>query len=126
MPDLTPAVVEGLEALEKAATPGEWQDNGFVAGKFKGDAFVEMNDGVGADLYGPLKHQNAKLIAAARNALPQLLALAKEHLSLLDAMRWREVNGYRVELSEDRSVATYLAATRALGWPGLKDPHAKP
>lgn len=88
--------LDELERLHEAATPGDWQGNEVTAGKHKG-SFVEADsEGVILDCYGPRGGANADLIAAMRNALPQLIALArsaseaKARLDLLEsAVRYR-------------------------------------
>jgi hypothetical protein len=130
---LTLSQVAELEALEKAATAGDWQANSYVAGPQKGDSIIEMSDGVGCDFYGAQKFTNAELVAASRNALPALLAAARELLELKSALDWLDEVGWcdsrYAEIrdkhrSNGRSTFTVeqtVAFARDLGWtPGAE------
>lgn len=80
-----------LERLEREATPGPWHN------VFSGRAtrHVKTNDGtgLGADLPGTQvcvcsTGCEAALIVAARNALPTLLKLAREHARMKEALEF--------------------------------------
>lgn len=84
---LTLADLEELERLEAAVTPGEWyrtgplteeeslRNGGIPVGLGR---WYHGDDGTGiVDILDNLKESDAELIAAARNALKDLIALAK-------------------------------------------------
>lgn len=83
----TPEQLAAWRALTDAATPGEWAQRAdrprFVFVECSPAALVAAEAGVEAD---------AAFIAAARTAMPRLLALAEEH----EALR-REVERQRTE-----------------------------
>lgn len=92
MPETTPDLAR-LEALERAATPGEWYDGGQLGPMGIYADTPENRRKPGWSL--KLTEQNRALIAALRNAAPWLLAQARE------AERLRE---------EARSNTDYFAA----------------
>lgn len=73
--------LDALAALEKKATPGPWEwdgrteeDDGYVyipQGAFLGDTLVMLSDTYEGCRY------DCDLLAAARNALPELIRLAR-------------------------------------------------
>lgn len=95
--------LDELEALEKAATPGEWHASGAPYSAYDDDherlcrhhheeCVYTVSRSVsspgwctdgGHPHYGICEH-DAKLIAAARNALPKLLALARAVAPIFD------------------------------------------
>lgn len=65
--------IEQLKALEQAATPGPWAEGAqMVVQADQAECVIEMVE----------TEDDAKLIVAARNALPELLALLEEALRL--------------------------------------------
>lgn len=69
---LTDAEMDRLEGLHAAATPGQWESDVW------GD--VTANSEVGPVVISVFSHRmNGELIAAARNALPALIAEVREH-----------------------------------------------
>ena len=85
-------VLDELERLEKAATPGPWRADGFEIDQLSdaGEGYpldhypdcANVSTWVGASgedgPYGIQRKEDAALIAAARNALPALLRAARE------------------------------------------------
>ena len=74
------SVLDDLERLEKAATPGKWKYGNVFKDKCyaNGELVFQERDGWNA------KQDDRDLIAASRNALPALLRLARAaamHLS---------------------------------------------
>lgn len=82
-PPITDEQLAELEALERAATPGEWR-----AGYVDHDCVFVVNDAPDAmgpervllrmNKHFPRNHEDTTLIAAARTALPSLLAELRE------------------------------------------------
>ena len=82
-PDLPFPDLDALEALERAATPAPWEVSsgpwvGLQFGVMSGnDCIVSCNE-----VQPDADRLNATIISLARNALPSLLALARECLAL--------------------------------------------
>ena len=78
--------IDALEALERAATPGPWtatnrvRDDGVWMVERDGDDLIADIDGDNHECDAA----NAALIAAARNALPELIAEVRRHRALAD------------------------------------------
>lgn len=129
MADLTETELSALEELERTATAGPWQAHAHM---------VEAE--AGADLIGecsdayPLGNNNAELIAAARNALPSLLAAARERDELrrqVEAIReacgelpyvshheWIDTDGdVPVQVHVIRTINRAIVATESKGEP---------
>jgi len=90
--------IENIEALERAATAGPWNVQQAVG---DGNRYHVVSAEIGKppfdwlssfNTYGcPITKENADLIAAARNALPQLLAVAKAAKEMVaDLDRWEQ------------------------------------
>ena len=96
--DLTPEALDALTALDQAATPGPWEADPVV---------VRGNGGRNAvcDTRGSqVPTHNAALIAAMRNALPALIAAARERDELQ-----AEVKSIRFAVAAtSRLLAAYL------------------
>jgi len=76
--------LDELDRLEKAATPGPWVH--FDGAPEHGNAYVsgpEPDNWTAAECFGSDPDADAALIAAARNALPGLLAIAQAAQKLL-------------------------------------------
>lgn len=92
---MTRAEIERLEALERAATPGEWTAIVVDDESDKPRAFVDDYDcGLVTECLKTRESDgrqrcgdNARLIAATRNALPELLAMARAVVEWSDAYR---------------------------------------
>lgn len=70
---ITKDKLEELRRLEKAATPARWQSNGDGT-EVTGPEFFDNDGNDWQSICGSFPHKgNANLIAAARNALPELL-----------------------------------------------------
>jgi hypothetical protein len=131
---LTVEALEELEQLEKAAVAGPWR-----AGRSDTTSYTGGGLGPYKNVYGPrnepelhLGHaipleeaqgwgdhciENAQLIAAARNALPQLIESARRYLELTSALEFLE-GGFRPIrslLADD-----IISQARECGWQGAK------
>ena len=89
MPDLTPETVAELRRLLDAATPGPWmvgdEGDGVAVIVDEGDEFSSIQ--IAADLHqGDDGLTDARLIAAAVNALPALLDAAEERDEIADRL----------------------------------------
>lgn len=154
---LTVEALEELERLEKAAAAGPWR-----AGRSDTTSYTGGGLGPYKNVYGPrnepelhLGHaipleeaqgwgdhciENAQLIAAARNALPQLLESARRYLELKEALAFcccfpgfdvlnesapnepaycAVVDGHESSTKTDAGAAVVDLA-RELGWQGAK------
>lgn len=117
---MTPSDLSRIEGLLEKATPGDWQDNAYTNGS---GAFVEADEeGVILDTYGPLRESNAALIAALRNAAPELLALARRAMELTDALNYLHKNSPMS--TSDFEPHAILMLAKQLGWsPTTKGEH---
>ncbi len=110
---LTAADLDELERLEAAATPGEWEpETQWIYRPFDADDyFAVAPNGEGAGKHdngkrvgSPETDANAALIAAARNALPRLITMARD--SLQDPLSYLKII--------ERSAELGLTTTKAL------------
>ena len=103
----TPAWIEELERLEKAATPGPWELDGYMPNSEIGCAvqiigpagvlFESSNcatrmtdyeaDEHGTNYWDAGSRPNFAFVAALRNAAPALIALARSHAALVEVAR---------------------------------------
>lgn len=78
---MTREEIERLEALEKAATPGEWTEivSHLSVGRTRHTSWtIGVSDDKDDDVARSVaREEDARLIAATRNALPALLAMAR-------------------------------------------------
>lgn len=122
-PPLTAADLDWLHALHEAATPGPWREYantvpiGYLAGQDV-RADVDPSGKVCRDATLP----DVRLIAAARNALPSLLALARRGLEadtaeqrMESALELVRHNAIRAESAESKLAAALAEVERVRG-----------
>lgn len=81
-PEKARKLIERLETLEKAATPGPWGINKY-GGIGTGKHFIFGGIVIGASGFDEEAVSNAlEFVAASRNSLPSLLAVAKAALTV--------------------------------------------
>lgn len=105
---LTIEQIERLEALEEAATPGEWGSERESITASRLACFAEVFHVPGKPGDTQMAYNDAALVAALRNAAPALLAMARSQV--LDALP-QDTLAELDHAREDRDL--YLAALKA-------------
>lgn len=127
---LTLEEIDALEKLERAATIGPW--------RFRGDddSYPHRHMSVGVPRVGMLDNVDSdpQFVAAARNALPALLSMARRLVELESALKhlahhdelfdlWETDDGYHCETPTDEVSAAHetpeaalLAHAQSVGW----------
>lgn len=79
---MTAAELDALEALANAATPGPWKQDWTWIGKHEMPMSIEANDGLRVigtlDEWEDQCPADSRFIAAARDAVPRLIARVRE------------------------------------------------
>jgi hypothetical protein len=129
---LTLEQLNELAALEQTATAGNWLQGTHVGEpRALCPASARMTSLLGLDVDGMAivqEEADASLIAASRNALPALLAMAKRLLELTSALRFIERECGSLVLGGDRgyfNAGNAVYEAKRLGWqsPTAKVPH---
>lgn len=102
---LTPAELDELERLEKEASPGEWEAVFVPQADLEQDWVIQSTTALRwyAEV---IQEPDALLIASARNALPRLIAMAREAVRLENELKTEKlVNDVLVALEKERAEA---------------------